>query len=121
MAWRLVAWQAVHRETAESTNARVMWWTFAEVVAWHDRSSARVGAQVELMLSGEWRHKLCCVDFYVQMQNRSLSTDAEPPASEFQSVLRGSPHQLSVLSGGTFPLDSFGAKLAFGFACPDQA
>ncbi|CAK9089116.1 Endosomal protein P24B [Durusdinium trenchii] len=26
--------EAVHRETAESTNARVMWWTFAEVDAW---------------------------------------------------------------------------------------
>ena len=25
--------QAVHRETAESTNARVMWWTLAEVAA----------------------------------------------------------------------------------------
>merc|ERR1712241_456785 len=25
--------EAVHRETAESTNSRAMWWTFAEVVA----------------------------------------------------------------------------------------
>ena len=34
--------QAVHRETAESTNARVMWWTFAEVVLGHFEQKQKI-------------------------------------------------------------------------------
>ena len=34
--------QAVHRETAESTNARVMWWTFAEVVLGHFEQKPKI-------------------------------------------------------------------------------